>query len=505
MLHGIQPLMQVFPYLGGEYGFPKAWREMGANYRKLAGDWPVFTNAFGGAMKILTSPFVKDIGKRLEWRKGTNTIERFMNELPQGSPTRKAMEYLDNLGYFHKNAGLDLLDDARGMNLLTVNKAIRELTGVVDTANRFIAAQSAFNLDFATHQDFTHAVSAAQRVVEQALGHYSPTNMAPWLRQKWVRPFMQFKTHPMQLAYLLGRVTYNSFKFSDRKVQMQAIRQLGGLLGVAAVMSGINGLPTEILKIPAIISSLFGFPMPSMYSNDVEDTLTSWMGPKATQVFMNGLPSLLGGFAPDIHHRAGYSSLFTHGEPDSDQWRDINKWMMEQMFSTPFEYTQKVGQAMQDLRDGNYSKAAINLVPIRLFDDIGKAYNLHEQGKPTLKGRPGLPPTGMGEAITTLLGFTPQTVSEYQAGQHVAHETLQSRQDARSKTVQQITQAKDFGEAAKLQESWNREHPDFRITGKEIQQERKREKGKQVFGIPETKTNKEYLEHLKQVYQPNYQ
>lgn len=49
-------------------------------------------------------------------------------------------------------------------------------------------------------------------------------------------------------------------------------------------------------------------------------------GPELSNLIMNGVSSL-GPTAVDVHHRLGFSSMLTFGEPRSDKPDDVMNWL----------------------------------------------------------------------------------------------------------------------------------------------------------------------------------
>ena len=98
-------------------------------------------------------------------------------------------------------------------------------------------------------------------------------------------------------------------------------------MGAAALMTGVNGLPTEVIKIPALVGAALGInQMPSDYNEEMTEKLSDWFGPTVSNIIMNGPLSMMGPVAPYIPHRAGMSSLLTFGEPSNDDPESLKHW-----------------------------------------------------------------------------------------------------------------------------------------------------------------------------------
>ena len=500
LMHMVHVPMFVAPYLGSKYGYGTGYRALGAAYRDLGGMWPAMGQSYLGAGKIIGSKWVKDVQKQLDWGKGANYLDMITKGLTNPAE-RKMFDALQETNHIHASTGMEG-QAGHEIGVERTNRALREITSAPDTINRSVTALAAFRLEMAKSDgDFAKSVQAAKEALEFTQGQMSQSNMAPWMNAKWIRPFMQFRQFPMQITYMLGKTVYNILKNEDGETRMEGLKFAAGLLGTAALMTGVNGMPTEVLKIPVLLGAALGITkMPSEYNAETQEKLSQWFGPTIANIFMNGLPAMLGPVAPYIPHRAGMSSLWTFGEPTDDKPDDLWNWGMKTVFGATGSSILDTMNGMRNIEDGNYAGAAEKLAPFSWGSHIIKAWQMAEEGKPTGKGEPGMPAQGILPAIPELLGFTSLRRAEYQTGQSAAYNELHREQGDKSATIKTIANARNEGDRMKAINEWNVANPDNPITGSQVRNEMARKTKDEVFGFAYNKGNKVTLDELRHVY-----
>ena len=85
------------------------------------------------------------------------------------------------------------------------NAIVKQFTDAMEANNRLSTALNAFRLERDTHKDLPNALSYARRVIEQTHGVFSPTNAASVFKNPIMRPIMQFRQQPMNLAIMMYR------------------------------------------------------------------------------------------------------------------------------------------------------------------------------------------------------------------------------------------------------------------------------------------------------------
>ena len=105
-------------------------------------------------------------------------------------------------------------------------------------------------------------------------------------------------------------------------------------------------------------------------------------GKTGGEVFTRGLPRL---FNVDLS-RAGLDSLTSFGEPKSTKRDDVVKWLAEQVSGPVASLGVDWGQGISQIANGNFEKAAENLIPLKAASDSLRAYRQATEGKKTAYG-----------------------------------------------------------------------------------------------------------------------
>ena len=140
---------------------------------------------------------------------------------------------MDN--HIHPNTGMDIIP-GRDLGMDRLNRAMRQITAAPDTINRAVTALATFRAEMAkTGGDIEASTLAAKQALEFTQGQMTASNMAPWMKAKWVRPFMQFRQFPMQIAYMLGKTVYNILKNEEPGVRAEAFKFAAGTHGCSGI------------------------------------------------------------------------------------------------------------------------------------------------------------------------------------------------------------------------------------------------------------------------------
>ena len=113
--------------------------------------------------------------------------------------------------------------------------------------------------------------------------------------------------------------------------------------------------------------------------------------------------------------------------------------------------------------------AAEKLMPFSWGSHILKGWQLAEEGIPTGKGRPGLPPQGWLPGLPELFGFTSAKRAQYQQARDYVYKETTRENDDRSAAIRAMVDDSSyrFTQLSK----WNAAHPDNPIRGTDIAKE----------------------------------
>lgn len=499
VLHMIHPLLYSLPTLAGRHGYPVSYRAYAKALGDIGGIAPTLGLGFKSAGHILGAPYVKEMGKAMDWARGANFLETLTGGSGINSREKGMFNDLTETGHIHPNNGFTA-DTYRSVDLDRVNRAAREITGAAEAINRTATALAAYRLEYNKTLDHGSAINYAREILEKSQGLFSATNSAPFTRIPWLRPFLQFRQFPMQIAWILGRSFHNIFKGESPEIKTEALKTFSGIMGTAALLSGVNGMPTEVLKVPAALGNALGVTYsPEEYDDKFHRWVVEHAGKTLGNMIMDGLPSLAGPLAPDIHHRAGLSSLFTFGQPASGKPDDLTTWITNTILGTPGSLMTDTLRGINAMSAGNWNDAIKYFAPAKIIADAARAYKETEKGNVTARGRQVSPPLSAASGLLQVFGFQPQEWAREQAGRSALYEATQRTRTEKQNILDQMTKG-DRGSALKALHDWNLKHPQDRITPAQLENSIKDRKAPSALGMKITPKSKALIDEYEGVY-----
>lgn len=404
--NSLQTLMVSLPVLGGPYGWVKAQTQLLNAYSVIGG---------GGiakqGLKDIFRPNGTDFGKSIKDRIATG-------KEPDKARLVSMIEYLEDRGEFHRDAGLEIARavEAKTLGGKILNKAeamSRAMPAAVEANNRGATAVAAYRLAFEKTRNHAEALKETLTMVKNTQGDYSYANAPHWFNHPALRIVLQFKKYGQMMYYLLGQNIHHALKGATPAERSAARRTLGYLLGTHVLMAGTTGLPTEPLKLAFLALAPLGFPG----WDDVEDwerkALTWAFGKKGGEIAAEGITRALPfGFSFDMSSRVGLDSLLTHGDPRKTDNANVKTWLFDTVIGAPGTLVGEWVQGIDMLTDGRIMEATEKLLPVKVMSDSLKAYRLATEGKKTEAGRETMEPLSLPEAVIQGLGATPSRVSE---------------------------------------------------------------------------------------------
>ena len=495
-LSQIHPWVYSVPMMAARHGGWKAIQAQRQAMRDLGGR---YSNLWEGAKaggRVFQSLREKDTTKALALAHGNDPIQTMINRLTDPSE-RKAMQDMYETEHLHSAFDASMF---AGKGIDYTNAIMRQFTDAMEANNRLSTALAAYRLEKACMATMlANALAYARRVIEQSHGVYSPTNIAPFMRNPIMRPMMQFHQQPMNLAMMMYRniskALPEGYGGADTpEMRSEARWTLAYQLGTAAMLGGMGGMPLDLPKLASIASMGVGGPSPADWADKEQRLLVSLIGETGANIINEGLPGAMGPLGPSLGHRAGFDAGLVFGEPASGAPKDMIGWAAQQIMgaSNTMVAMDWLG-ALQKLEAGDYQGAMEGALPGSL-KDIAKAYRLGTQGQ--MAGRQQVYPGSVGDTILQLLGFSGVERERAMAGHAALKKALATESKGKSDIVNRFVQGgANQGDIAK----WNAANPGSRITPQELQ--KARQPGKNVLGIKTTPQNRAMSQEYQHAYQ----
>jgi hypothetical protein len=298
------------------------------------------------------------------------------------------------------------------------HKVMRGLSYLFHNAEKFnreVVAMATFKLAYEKTGDFDKAIEAAKDLTYRSMFDYSTLNKPRYFQNAYAKVILQFKQFSQQMTYLLARSAYEMFKGESKEVRQEAMNRLFGTLGMTALFAGATGMPMFWL-VGATAEALH-----AAFSDDDEPPLDfdNW--------FKNWMAETFGDFLGDSISRGVVTQAtginFADRMSLNDLWfRDSRKssdevTAFQNMLINLLGPTAALGVSAADslrlFNDGQYYRAAEKALPAFLKQPLVGARYMSE-GALTMKGDELVSDISAKEALTQMLGFSPERVAQRQ-------------------------------------------------------------------------------------------
>ena len=501
ILHQTHLPMITAPIVAGRHG-------LGDTYGMMIKVWKQATGAYSAGGKDFVNSIADAMHKGTDY--GALFKESFKGE-KDAARIGQMFDHLAELGWLHPEAGMEVqkympstqkTGALGGMDraIQKFDTVFRHLTNATEAINRYVGATMAYRLEFEKltregkneAQAHEAAIDYARNTISNTQGVYSTTNAAPVFKNKWLRPFLQFRQFPNMIYNLLARTTVQAFKGDSKEARVQAAASVGLLLGTHTMMTGaLGGLPMEAFKVAGMVSR--GLGLTENDWNDVEkavsDRVLSTLGHGLGETVLHGV----GRFANvDVHHRMGLNSFFTFGMPDKLESTNLWAFVGKQVAGAPGGLAEDTFKGVHKMMTGDLSGGMLQAMPLQALRDVARAW---EGGS---KSTTGYQYQGAGDTAARLLGFTPANEAAFYEKKAQTYRALDRYNTERSELMRTWSTSKPerrddvWSRIAK----WNDGKPkDAQITkGDLIKSLNRRESSDRINGIPVNSHNRTIVE-----------
>jgi hypothetical protein len=445
--------------------------------------------------------------------KGMNYVEGLMDALKNhryGTELQTFMDKAIATGRVHPDQGFDtsiyhLSSGKIDGWMAKVDRISRQLLGSTEAYNRVWGHALAYVRAREAGESIEQATRSSFDLVSQSQGLLSRANMSPIMSKWYMRPAMQFRGWGMNMMMTITRSFYNAFKGETREAKIEAWKQIAYLFGSTAALTGVNGLPSDPMRISLALAGALGITNTnwSDIQTDIREKLAEMGGPGFANLAMDGLLGSMGPFSFFGADRIGFGSLLVFGEPKTASKADFSAWMWGLVGGAPGQTIPNAIDGVNALRQGDIAGAIKDLVPLKIIDDWAKAWKGAREGVPTTTGVPGMAPYSVGETIMQGMGLTPARQERYREARQAESRAEQVTRDETSQLLDAVGKSKEGPERLKaLQQvsAYNLQHSEARITPQDVVKALRRQTAPSLLGHTLTKRNRERLQQLEQSY-----
>ncbi len=494
VINAMQTVMITTPYLVGRHGVGRTFSAMGKAYADL--------NA-GAAVK----KGVVETGRKFAAKAGQADFLGDMIRTLSADEKAMIQEHLD-VGTIDANAGMEitnLVKDYSGVAgkvdavLGYLEGVTRQMPRAVETINRSVTALATYRLERAKGLSHDVAVQASKDAVNNTQFNYAPTNSPALFNHPLLKLALQFKKYGQGMYQLIGTQVGNAMRNEKPGDRAQAVKTLIGIAATHTAMAGALGLPTEPFKYLLMGASAAGLPVGTW--GDVEDKIrrgaADVFGKTGGEIVTRGLPRA---FNLDLS-RMGLDSVTSFGEPRGKKDTDVKAWVFDSVSGPVVSLGVDYIKGVQSAANGDFQKAAEQLIPLKAASDVLRAYRQATEGKKSASsGRQTMTPYTPTEAAMKALGFGSGREAETNAAAGAYYRASAAQKETRSALIKEWSEAKptEKTKAWAAIQKWNQKQPaEVKISPRELTSKAKRDAKaaeSAVRGITPNKRDKRFLD-----------
>jgi len=461
LVNMMQLPLVVAPYLGAKYGYSDTTKAIGNATRVFMGSGFTreVTDLNGNKSRIKSAPSIDnyDFSKASAELKHYETLAKLAKE--RGQTSRSITQ--------------DMLD-IRGKD--TLSEKVNSVSGAAfhhgERMNRQVAMIAAYDLELQRMKsdpkegklpEAEREMIAATRAIEttESLNGGTSAASAPRLAQGGLGSVMfMYKRYGASMYYMMFKTAREAMKGGTAEERSLAMRQIAGIFGSSALLSGVRGLP--MFGVAALLYD-------SLKDDDEDDFRTEVRKFLGEEAYSGGLNALTG---LAISSRVGLSDLiFRDGNTNPDR-TVIDSWI-EMLGGPVLGVANRVQRGIKLLNEGESGRAFEQMAPAAA-GNVLKGIRFATEGANTLRGDPIVGEVSAWNAGAQMLGFAP---AEYMM-QNEQNAALKGFERAvvqqSSKLLKKYYLAASTGVAEGMSEvmqkigEFNAKHPTIAITANSI-------------------------------------
>jgi hypothetical protein len=387
----------VMPHLGGPYGYAQANKAIAEATKIYMG------SGFSRTVEMMGAGGEKVKTKAMP---SLDNYDFDAKDTPAHIKKYKTLaDVAAKMGQLNRSQLYDILDvDGQKSPVATLNAVGGFAFHHAERMNRQVTLMAAYNLELERLKKAEPSLSqqdretlAAQRAVsiaETTNGGVSAGSAPPITQNAVGRVLFMFKRYGVSMYYMLFKMTREVMQNQDPAVRKAAFKQLAGIYGTTALISGVQGMP--LFGVLAMIYNMF--------KEDDEENFASVVRGYTGESVYKGLINDLTGLS--IAERTGLSDLLFRESPFSSGSTSLAESMAQIMGGPIYGIASRIQRGVGLINEGEMARGIESIAPVALAN-LFKSIRFATEGANTLRGDPIVGDIGPWNVAAQFLGFTP--------------------------------------------------------------------------------------------------
>ena len=382
--------MIVAPYLKGKYGDASVASAIGEA-----------TKAFTGSGTKTNMPVIGADGRTTAMRV-MPSITNYAPDSAMGKRYATLIRIGNEQGQFNRSQLYEILNaDTRTGVMAKFNAISGWMFHHGERMNREVTLVSTYNLelDRLKKQGITGPEAEAQ-AAQTAIYTTELTNggisaaAAPRIAQNSIgKVFFMYKRYGISMYYMMFKTAKEALKGETPEVRQAAFKQLGGIVGMSALMAGAQGIP--MFGALSLVYSLF--------TDEDEDDLDAVTQKALGDFLYKGPIEYLTNLS--IAGRITLNDLIIRDAPQSNA-STFTQQVIQAIGGPVFGVVDRVSRGYSKINEGNFERGIEDLLPSAISNGL-KAIRYGSEGTKTLRGDPITGEVSLFNVVGQALGFAP--------------------------------------------------------------------------------------------------
>lgn len=490
---------------------PAYWLTNATQVPMITLPWLAARHGFGNSNAALAKAFVdaKDIFKTSYSKDGWRFEFDWSTRFGKDSGEAKMLQRLLERNKLDVTIEHDLMAVAE-QNHSKVNDVLKMMNTPVrsiEVINRATTGLAAYRLGLKKFNgDQEKAIEHAIRAVNDTQLDYSSLNAARHMQsvlgsKAIARVIMQFRKFQQGMIYLIASSAYDAVKGESAEVKAEAKRTLFGLFATTSLMAGSLGVPAAgtVMFIANILGQAFDDDDdPFDAEIELKNFVVGQLGKEVGGVALKGLPSLIGW---DMSKRLGQADVFNpvpffkQGSTGADSADN----MLAAIAGAPFGTAKNMWDGIVKIGEGDYEKGLEKVIPLKLAQNLVRAYRYNEEGMTDTNGNPILPADTFSPWDLAVRAIGLQSTDEANAYEARAamNDGERAAEKVRAKLLRKLREG-DLNLSSEEVKGFNKRHPNNPINYMSLRASRKyhaqRAENLTDYGVVVDDSNEDYLD-----------